>query len=112
LIRYPFQTKSDGFTIVEIIIVIAVISTLAGSMAPMISQRIEAAREDSTQIKMETLRKALLAYARDTGSFPKEKTKGTDSLVALEEDGVGTPSGWRGPYIIGTYESRDYTHDA
>jgi len=108
----PLQTKSSGFTIIEVIVVIAVISILAGSMAPMISQRIEAAREDGTRIKMETLQKALLAYAQDTGGFPEEEPQGPDSLAALEAGGQNPPAGWRGPYIIGTYANQDYTRDA
>jgi len=106
------NVKPSGFTLIEIIIVIAVISILAGSMAPMISQRIEAAREDSTRIKMENLKKALLAYAKDTGQFPKEKKSGPESLAVLEDAGRKPPAGWRGPYLVGSYGKQDYARDA
>jgi len=101
-----------AFTLIEVIVVIGVISILAGSMAPMISQRLDAAREEASRTEMENLRKALLAYARDTGGFPAEKKTDPESLALLEAPEKAAPPGWRGPYIIGSYENQDYTRDA
>ncbi|MFQ5543392.1 MAG: type II secretion system protein [Nitrospiria bacterium] len=103
--------KEEGFTLIEVIVVIAIMSILAGSLAPVISQQIEAAREDATKVEMETLREALEAYAVDTSEFPDEQSTSSDSLVDLEEEPGGT-NGWRGPYIIGKFSSQDYTTDA
>lgn len=102
----------DGFTLIEIIIAIAVLSILAGAMAPMVSQRVNAAREETTHLKMRTLREALLAYAKDTGDFPKSGKNAVASLSALENAGRKTPPGWRGPYIVGARTSQDYARDA
>lgn len=101
-----------GFTLVEIIIAIAVLSILAGTMAPMVSQRLDAAREEATQLKMKTLEDALLAYAKDTGNFPKANKSAAESLGVLEDAGKQAPPGWRGPYIIGARSNQDYTRDA
>ncbi len=84
-----------GFTLIEIIIAVAIVAILAGTIAPMAFKQIIKAREDATIKELKNLNTALLEFYEDTGRFPAED-EGLAALIA--DPGV---SGWQGPYVGG-----------
>jgi len=82
-----------GFTLLEVIIAIAIIGIMIGAVAPVAHRQLVAAREDATRQELERLRDALVAYYEDIGAFPGEGV----GLAALV--GTGGPAGWQGPYL-------------
>jgi general secretion pathway protein G len=82
-----------GFTLLEVIIAIAIIGIMIGAVAPVAHRQLVAAREDATRKELERLRIALVAYYEDIGAFPGEGV-GLAGLV-----GVSGPAGWQGPYL-------------
>jgi len=73
-----------GFTLLEIIIAVAIIAIMAGALTPLVYRQLESAREDGTRKELDAL-----------GRLPTE----TEGLVALAIDpGVGN---WDGPYVGG-----------
>lgn len=83
----------DGFTLIEIVIAVAIVAIMAGTIAPMVYRNMERAREEATLKELTTLRDGMLEFYDDTGRFPTE----LEGLTALVSDpGV---SGWAGPYV-------------
>jgi len=84
-----------GFTLIEIIIAVAIVAILAGTVTPLAFREYMRAREDATLAELATLEQALLAFYEDTGRLPTE----AEGLAALVSDpGV---TGWQGPYAAG-----------
>lgn len=89
-------TRSRGFTLLEVVIMLAVLSVVAGIMAPYAAREIDAGRREATQREMEAIENALLEYYSDCGRLPDPKV----GLVALTENAESLP-GWSGPYVGG-----------
>jgi general secretion pathway protein G len=87
--------RREGFTLIEIVIAVAVVAIMAGVVTPLVYRELERAREDATLAELETLRTGLLEFYEDTGRLPSE-AEGLTALVA--DPGV---DGWQGPYVAG-----------
>lgn len=57
------HSKSSGFTLVEMAIVLAIVALLLGGLLPVISGQIEQQRRNETRKYMDEVRDALLGYA-------------------------------------------------
>jgi len=85
----------EGFTLIEIVIAVAIVAIMAGSIAPFAFREITRTREDATSRELTVLHEGLLEFYDDTGRFPSE----VEGLLALVTDpGV---TGWQGPYVGG-----------
>jgi len=84
-----------GFTLIELILVIAIIAILAGAMVPMINASRDQAKVAKAQAECDSIKTAAVLLHADsgTGVWPADGTVGA-SLVAAN----GT-SGWQGPYV-------------
>jgi len=86
-----------GFTLIEILVVIAVISLLAALVAPNVFQHVGTAKDAAARSQIEMLGAALDSYRLDNGRYPT-----TDQgLEALWEEPTlePRPTNWRGPYL-------------
>lgn len=86
-----------GFTLIEILVVIAVISLLAALVAPNVMQHVGTAKDAAARSQMEMLGAALDAYRLDNGRYPTT-AQGLDALWA-EPTANPRPNNWRGPYV-------------
>jgi general secretion pathway protein G len=86
-----------GFTLIEILVVIAVISLLAALVAPNVFRHVGTAKDASAKTQIEMLGAALDAYRLDNGRYPST----AQGLEALWEAPTAEPrpSNWRGPYL-------------
>jgi general secretion pathway protein G len=91
------STQRRGFTLIELIVVIAIIATLASLVAPSVFRNTGDAKITAARAQVEMLGIALETYRLDAGSYPST----TDGLHALVERPVGSasPNTWRGPYL-------------
>ena len=83
-----------GFTLVELLLVLVILATLAALVLPKFTGRTEQARTTAAQTQLSTFGTALDAFEIDTGTYPY----GADGLSML----IIPPSdltGWRGPYL-------------
>ena len=66
-----FSLKQAGFSLVEIMIVLAILGTIMGLVAQRIGKNREKAQRKETQIQMNNVADALSMYYNDCGHFPK-----------------------------------------
>ena len=83
-----------GFTLVELLLVLVILGTLAAIVIPKFSGRTEQAREAAARTDIANISSALNAYEVDVGSYPR----GKDGLLALIEE-PRDAVGWHGPYL-------------
>ncbi len=91
------QSKSDGFTFVETIVVLSIIAVLAAGTTVSAGKLLEKARQVSASSQIEQYSAGLQSYFLDCGRFPT-----TDQgLWALWEkpELYPVPEKWNGPYI-------------
>ncbi len=62
--------RKQGFTLMEIMVVIIVIAVLASVAGPMIGSITDQGRTSATKSKMSSLKSAMLAYKSDVGRIP------------------------------------------
>ena len=86
-----------GFTLIEILVVIAVIAMLAALVAPNVFQHVGTAKDATARSQIELLGAALDAYRLDNGRYPT----GDQGLEALQVQPTiqPLPTNWRGPYL-------------
>jgi len=87
----------NGFTLIELVIVLTVLMVLAGAAAPLLSKALERERISATLEEMEVLRRASLDYFRDTMRLPRK------ALDLVRDPRV---PGWAGPYVSGGYDRK------
>ncbi len=83
----------DGFTLMEVVVAVAIVAILAGAITPVVFRELQSARSEATSRELSGIEKGLLDFYADTGRFPSE----AEGLQALITD-PGVP-GWQGPYV-------------
>jgi general secretion pathway protein G len=86
-----------GFTLIEILVVIAVIAMLAALVAPNVFRHVGTAKDATAQSQIALLGSALDAYRLDNGRYPTTD-QGLEALQ-VEPTIPPLPSNWRGPYL-------------
>lgn len=89
--------RQRGFTLIEIMLVVVIISALAAMIVPRLAGRSEQARASVAKADIQTnIATALKLYELDNGMFPRT----SQGLTALRERPSGTlAKNWNGPYI-------------
>jgi general secretion pathway protein G len=80
-----------GFTMIELMVVVAIIGMLAVIVAPAVMNNLGRGQRTTAQAQMANIATALDTYRLDMGSYPQT----LDGLVE-NDSGRGT---WAGPYI-------------
>ncbi len=79
-------TSASGFTLVELIGVLAILAILASFIAPNLISQLRSARRDAEDQQLENIAQGIELYIRQTRSFP-------ENFTALSPDYVPTSSG-------------------
>ena len=89
--RTHTPTTAAGFTLIEILVVMAIIGMLAVMVAPSIFNQQAGAQRDAALSQISALEAALDTYRLDVGQYP-------DSLEGLVVNDSGRAA-WNGPYL-------------
>ena len=91
------RTVRRGFTLIALLVVIAIIATLAAVVAPAIFRNVGDAKTTSAKSQVDLLALALNSYRLDNDVFPTSE-QGLEALRTLPVAGE-PPRNWRGPYL-------------
>lgn len=94
---------SRGFTLVELLVVLAILGLLAGLVGPRIMRHLAGAKSDAAQLQIEELGAALDLYFLDMGRYPGN----TEGLQALLTAPAGQGKQWNGPYLKKNHVPQD-----
>lgn len=96
------RLREEGFTLVEMLVVLAIIALITTLVAPQILRYLGSARVDAAQAQIRNLSSALELYYIDNGGYPT-KEEGLSALAAAP----GSATRWNGPYMKGADKLAD-----
>ena len=88
------RPRSGGFTLLELLVVVAIIGLLAGYVAPRYFGQIGKSEVNTAKAQIDALEKALDQYRLDVGRYPTTEM----GLIALVTRPANEPK-WSGPYL-------------
>jgi general secretion pathway protein G len=126
-LRVFTRGSSLGFTLIEVIVVIAVLSILASMAVPLAAKVIDQSRTEATRKQMEEIHKLIVGdpalgtagFVGDMGRLPQSPP--AQPLRLLNEQLgqrnptlqlLGVRMGWWGPYVNSGFSQQAYRNDA
>lgn len=97
------STGTRGFTLIEMVVVVAVFALLLGLLAPLAYRLFTAERSTAVEDEVQAIYQAIVGdpkkgggYVGDVGKYPASLL----DLVTAPKDSNGNPlPGWKGPYL-------------
>ncbi len=90
-----WMKKHGGFTLMELLIVLAIIIIIAGIAIPRLMSFLERAKVDAAKAEIETMGSAIREVIKDTGSY----VENLDQLGDRSSPDEAEFSPWWGPYV-------------
>jgi general secretion pathway protein G len=86
--------KDEGFTLLELLVVLAILGLLAAIVAPRVISYLGSSRSKTAAIQVKNIAASLELYRLDAGRYPNEQ----EGLNALIKAPPGAAA-WNGPYL-------------
>lgn len=83
-----------GFTLIEMLVVLVLISLLAGLVGPKLFNQVGSSKTKVASAQIELFVSALNTYRLDVGDYPTSQ-QGLNALMTAPEGSTG----WNGPYM-------------
>ncbi len=88
------KIRRSAFTLIEVVVVIMILVTLAGVATPLYMNYVKKANVGAAKTQVKLIDDALMQYKLDVGSFPSADA----GLQALVEN-TDNNEKWNGPYL-------------
>jgi general secretion pathway protein G len=92
--RRKLADGEAGFTLVELLVVLAILGMLVAVATPQVLKYLGRAKIDTAQIEIKSLTTSVDLFLIDVGRYPTQQ----EGLSALVANPGGLPS-WNGPYL-------------
>lgn len=83
-----------GFTLLELLVVLAILGLLAAVVAPQVLRYLGSSRSQTAKVQVENINAAMELFRLDVGRYPSAQ-EGLAALVTAPS----TAPGWNGPYL-------------
>jgi len=90
------RRKNRGFTLVELLVVILIVSMLAAVLAPRVFKGLGKAKTGIAQTNLAIIADSLARFQYDCGRLPDEGEGGLEALLIAPQD---LTEKWNGPYL-------------
>jgi general secretion pathway protein G len=85
----------DGFSLLEILVVLAIIALIAAVVGPRLFAQLDRSKVTTARLQIRSLEAAVETMRLDIGRLPTEQ-EGLDLLIQAD---TATVAGWAGPYL-------------
>lgn len=92
--QYINPQKQNGFTLLELLVVLGIIAMLAGLVGPQVMKHMGESKVKAAKVQVEDLAQTLDMYKLDVGSYPTSE-QGLNALI----ENPGDVKRWNGPYL-------------
>lgn len=90
----PKGVNQKGFTLVEVMVVVIIITLMGAIVAPTVFNQLRKAEEKRVEADLRAIESALKLYRLDNFAYPSQ----SQGLQALVTEPTGARA-WRGPYL-------------
>ena len=91
---FCLRTREAGYTLLELLIVLAILGLIVSLVAPKVIGYFERSKTKAAEIQIATLMGTLELYRLDTGHYPSS-SEGLSALLIKPEQAKN----WHGPYL-------------
>ena len=88
------ENNKRGFTLIEIIIVVIILSMIAALVGPRLFKKVEKSKQQIAKTQIVMLENSVKMFKLDTGRYPTTE----EGFKVLVENATGI-SNWDGPYL-------------
>jgi general secretion pathway protein G len=92
--RSRIRRRDEGFTLLELLVVLAILGLLAALVGPQVLKYLGTSRTQTAKVQIENISASLDHFQLDVGRYPNAD----EGLSALVERPPNAPN-WNGPYL-------------
>jgi len=101
------DARQAGFTLLEVLIVLAIIALVAAFVAPRLMAQLDRSKATAARVQIRSLMSSLDTMRMDLGRYPTDK----EGLIALVDgSALADRDLWQGPYIENELPADPWRH--
>lgn len=93
--KQVLRTKRDGFSLLEILVVLAIIALIAAVVGPRVFAQLDRSKTTAARLQAKAVKSALETMRIDIGRLPTQQ----EGLNLLMQGDPSAVPGWQGPYM-------------
>jgi general secretion pathway protein G len=94
MMNLKIRRREAGFTLLELLVVLAILGLLAAIIAPQVIKYIGTSKTQTAKVQIQNVVAALELFRLDVGRYPTPQ-EGLPALVTAPNSATG----WNGPYL-------------